>query len=386
MQEVWGLETTTKAVGDETGVDEPGTMSPILGFPSLFDLPASPVLCFSELPVSWFTSPENSREDPRPAPAPPTAVSAPTAISAPTTASAPAAVNAPTAAAAPAAEVTSGLKRKQPLVADEVVAAPEKGGEQGLSTNKRPRRSTSQGADVRSAATGMQAQERNATTGEGAARMRDVASVAVKKSATVKKGVSVKKGTAVKKGAAAKKGVVARDGPDIRTEQHSPSSSATVDPPWLTSALSMLESEELSGWWKSLVQVWADFERKEGNQASSVLGSAHRPAVVRDWIQRARSTLYRPTIKSTSDFQVAFMKWWEGLQPDWRLSTSGEIIASNLKGDWGGLRRAGRNGLLSVIAALFFWGFSLKKVTNADWAGWNMASDDCLRVLNALIE
>ena len=64
---------------NETEVDEPGTASPILGFPSMFDLPPSPVLCFDELPVSQFTSPEISGDNPVPAPAPATSISASTA-------------------------------------------------------------------------------------------------------------------------------------------------------------------------------------------------------------------------------------------------------------------------------------------------------------------
>jgi len=186
--------------------------------------------------------------------------------------------------------------------------------------------------------------------------------------------------SAVTKKAAAKEGVEKEQGSSSST------SPSVVDPPWLTSALSMLGLEELGEGWKSLIQTWANFERKEDNCTPGVLGSTHRPAIVRDWIQRARSTSYRPVIKSTSEFQATFMKWWEGLQPDWRLSTSGQIITSNVSGDWGSLQRAGRNGILSVVAALFFWGLALKEAPDADRAGWNMASEDCLRVLNALIQ
>ena len=48
----------------------------------------------------------------------------------------------------------------------------------------------------------------------------------------------------------------------------------------------------------------------------------------------------------------------------------------------------GHNGLLSVVAALFFWGIALKKEkkTAEEDTGWKVGMDDCLRVLNCLLE
>jgi len=69
------------------------------------------------------------------------------------------------------------------------------------------------------------------------------------------------------------------------------------------------------------------------------------------------------------------------------MSGSGQIAYSKVDGDWDGIRTAGRNGLLSVVAALFFWGITLKKVRKmADKdKGWKVGMDDCLRVLNSLL-
>ena len=335
---------------DDAGIGEPGTESPILGFPSLFDLPPSPVLDFDELPVSRFASPKRSPDDPPPAAAP---ISAPAAapISAPV-------ISAP----AISPDTTPGLKRKQP-VTNKPVTAPEEDSEHGHSANKRPRRSNTRGTDIHSVATGTEAREKVTIARKDEGSRRDI----------------------IEKSAATKDTVMAGDDPSAAKGASSSSASASVvDPPWLKSALTMLKSEEFGGGWKALVQAWVNFERKEGNHPSSVLGSSHRPAAVRDWIQRARSPSYRPAIKSTSEFQATFAKWWESLQPDWRLSASGEVIVSELAGDWGGLRKAGRNGILSVMAALFFWGFSLKGMVNAEHEGWRMATDDCLRVLNTL--
>jgi len=81
------------------------------------------------------------------------------------------------------------------------------------------------------------------------------------------------------------------------------------------------------------------------------------------------------------------MSWWKELQPDWRMSSLGQITYSKVDGDWGNMQTAGRNGLLSVVAALFFWGVPLKKMkkTPHEDKGWKIGSDDCLRVMNGLL-
>ena len=150
----------------------------------------------------------------------------------------------------------------------------------------------------------------------------------------------------------------------------------------------MLKAEELGGIWSSLVQAWLAFERKESKQTPSILNSTHRPVIVRDWIQRARSASYRPAIESTLEFEKAYMSWWKELQPDWRMSSSRQIAYSKVDGDWDGIRTASRNGLLSVVAALFFWGVALKKTKKTAYEdkGWKLGTDDCLRVLNGLLK
>jgi len=122
----------------------------------------------------------------------------------------------------------------------------------------------------------------------------------------------------------AKKVAPSRKTTTMRKTPHSPPAT-TSDPSWLTSAISMLEAEDLGGCWSSLVQAWIAFERKESKQIPSILNSTHRPSVIRDWIQRAHSVSYRPAIESTLDFEKAYMNWWKELQPDWRLSSSRQI-------------------------------------------------------------
>jgi len=82
-----------------------------------------------------------------------------------------------------------------------------------------------------------------------------------------------------------------------------------------------------------------------------------------------------------ASYESEFKAWWSVLQPEWRKSSSGEIHFSKVDGDWEVLHRPGLNGILSVMAALFFWGVSLQEDSRT---GWNDAVSDCLVVLTAL--
>ncbi|KAF9471420.1 hypothetical protein BDN70DRAFT_938959 [Pholiota conissans] len=146
---------------------------------------------------------------------------------------------------------------------------------------------------------------------------------------------------------------------------------ASSAPNWFTSAYSMLRSIDLGPEWQELVRKWAVFEAQEGYKAVARLGHTHRPASVKDWIQRGRSPTWKPTIANVSEFGVEVTKWWTSLQPPWRISSKGKIIFSQVDGDWEPLRRPGVNGLLSIVGCLFHWGSALQKngkvVRNSQW-------------------
>ncbi|KDR72152.1 hypothetical protein GALMADRAFT_18798, partial [Galerina marginata CBS 339.88] len=107
--------------------------------------------------------------------------------------------------------------------------------------------------------------------------------------------------------------------------------------------------------WMELVVLWADFEAKEGYKERTKLSATGRPAAVKDWIQRARSPTWRPVIKDLAEFEREFGVWWTGLQPGWRVSDTEGSAVEDGEGDWKVLRKPGVNGLLSLLAALFFW-------------------------------
>jgi hypothetical protein len=142
----------------------------------------------------------------------------------------------------------------------------------------------------------------------------------------------------------------------------------------------MLLSEDMGGQWGKLVTLWQDFEVKHEFREAGKLSPRGRPKCIADWIQRARSPAFRPDINPT--YASEFSTWWTNLQPAWRTEGGGGELARGT-GDLEGLRRPGVNGLLSVVAALFFWGVSLGK-DREECGAWGTGVDEVAWVLSAL--
>ena len=163
----------------------------------------------------------------------------------------------------------------------------------------------------------------------------------------------------------------------------STNSLATVKPLWFTSAASMMTRKELGAQWIQLMNAWEAFEVKSDFKESKKLSTASRPEAIKAWIQRARAPAWRPVITDTAAYEAEFKVWWATLQPNWRKSSSGNVVFSRVDGDWEEIRRPGLNGMLSVMAGLFFWGMALGK-SNEGQKGWKQAVSDCHVALNAL--
>ncbi|KDR72463.1 hypothetical protein GALMADRAFT_73731 [Galerina marginata CBS 339.88] len=127
-------------------------------------------------------------------------------------------------------------------------------------------------------------------------------------------------------------------------------------PKWFRSALSMLQVDSggLGPRWMELVALWVDFEAKEAYEERSKLSATGRPVVVKDWIQRARSPTWRPVIKDLAKFEREF-----GAKP-------------------------GVNGLLSLLATLFFWGLHVRD-SDVDRARWTTVVDNCLAAVTQVV-
>ena len=148
----------------------------------------------------------------------------------------------------------------------------------------------------------------------------------------------------------------------------------------------MLQSLEVSsgGGWAELVRLWAAFEEKEGFKERGKLSPKGRPACIFEWIQRGRSPTWRPVIANIAAFEKAFHAWWVSLQPKWRVSGKATILTEDVEGDWEILSKPGMNGLLSVLAGLFYWGRIVQSNAKQRKA-WAADVEDCTLVLRHLL-
>lgn len=126
------------------------------------------------------------------------------------------------------------------------------------------------------------------------------------------------------------------------------------------------------------------FQRKHGFADDKRLPNKGRPGVLNEWIRvgRTRNKSWRPRSLVVKDVEGEFKMWWNSLQPEWRVE-NGVVVKERLVGDWSSMIYPGINGLLSVVAALFFWGLEAQQ-TKSRRNAWLLAVNDCHIVLNAM--
>jgi hypothetical protein len=155
------------------------------------------------------------------------------------------------------------------------------------------------------------------------------------------------------------------------------------------------------GWgiaWAKLVARFYDFEAKWGfAEGTWQMGSAHRPPQVATWLSRRKWTM-GPTIgsdigtRATPELWVGrWWRWWESLQPVDRVLFLDDKMQRPETADWSEMATMhGNNGLLQVIATLFWWGERVEgRRRPRDPEQWNdfmEAVDDVTWVLDQLLE
>ena len=147
--------------------------------------------------------------------------------------------------------------------------------------------------------------------------------------------------------------------------------------------------------WNSLVNMWSSLEAGASYTEVRGLGKTHRPQVVGDWIARARSATWRPNVAAGDPelkaFEVQFRKWWVGVQPAWRVvdEAKGKLSRDydEDQKDLEVLRLPGKNGIVSVVAALFYWGVAVQDKSPKSRARqkWVEAMEDCHWVFEKLV-
>lgn len=154
--------------------------------------------------------------------------------------------------------------------------------------------------------------------------------------------------------------------------------------PWVDRALEMLTSHDFGPQWRALIDAWLVYEKGYGfeDKRKPHLLASGRPQPVTDWINRGRPHHYRPSVGNLNKYESTFGAWWRRLQPDWRVE-EGKDLLREVGGDWSCLQCSGSNGVLSVVAALFFWGYAIEGTLSSHT--WNAAVGDVLYALQELV-
>jgi hypothetical protein len=160
-------------------------------------------------------------------------------------------------------------------------------------------------------------------------------------------------------------------------------------PNWFRSVFTEISREEVGGLYEKMLEAFVQLEKSRGfKQGGSGLPTAGRPTQVSDWIRdgRGRTLAVRP-IHDVRKYEEVWWVWWTALQPEWRGAWRGRAqneCAVPEKADWGKLGQAGQNGVLSVVAALYWWACAEKARDTKPSKGWEEAVVDTTFVLRAM--
>jgi hypothetical protein len=115
------------------------------------------------------------------------------------------------------------------------------------------------------------------------------------------------------------------------------------------------------------------------------LPSTHRPEQIAIWNQNRRPLApnRQPSIKDPQAFINAFWKWWDAINPSWRVREDGRLRIGG-SGCWSSLCKPGQNGFLSVLQVLKWWR-ELLDTASLSVQEWEAALEDVVWVLHEVL-
>ncbi|KAJ7058988.1 hypothetical protein C8F01DRAFT_1085448 [Mycena amicta] len=156
---------------------------------------------------------------------------------------------------------------------------------------------------------------------------------------------------------------VEEDGQDeeLVDEAKSPMACAPDASQWVQEIWSEISGEYVTRSYSQLLEAFLAFERAHGwSDGEKALSATGRPKQVKDWIRADRKATARLT-KLHKRYDEEFWIWWKVLQPQWRKAKTDwpamDAVQKGNEGEsWTTLRVPGKNGLVSVVASLYWWG------------------------------
>ncbi|KAK6992781.1 hypothetical protein R3P38DRAFT_3429464 [Favolaschia claudopus] len=131
-------------------------------------------------------------------------------------------------------------------------------------------------------------------------------------------------------------------------------------PDWFADARTVLTKQDLGVHYQAVIAAWTRMEEASRFEHSPTnLPAKFRPKQLGPWITRGRRTEF--SVEDPIEYSAQWQAWWDSLQPAWRKrGTDGCWEVENGYGEggreWGSLYQWGVNGVLTIVASLYFWG------------------------------
>ncbi|KAJ7604358.1 hypothetical protein DFH06DRAFT_1021170, partial [Mycena polygramma] len=161
-------------------------------------------------------------------------------------------------------------------------------------------------------------------------------------------------------------------------------------PSWFAPIFEEVSREEAPASYWELLRAWVELETSTNFVQRGSLPKGICPDQVSAWVRdgRGRTVEVQP-IDDVGKFETEWWAWWTSLQPEWRgfrrgRRKPGEVEAVPDGADWGRLASAGKNGVLSVVAALYWWACAEAEEGNGSSGGWEEAVADTTWVIRAM--
>lgn len=160
---------------------------------------------------------------------------------------------------------------------------------------------------------------------------------------------------------------------------------------WFVDAHAQMTKVDLGCHFHALTAAWVRVEAASRyEQGPTKLCTINRPVQVKNWIAKERGK--RPCDTSIPDpaaYAAGWQLWWDSLQPAWRTKDAeGAWSVSGGYGDgrkeWGPLFQWGQNGVLNIVASLFFWGVAVRESTPELQSVWEECVLDVVWMLEGL--
>ncbi|KAK0478021.1 hypothetical protein EDD18DRAFT_1377840 [Armillaria luteobubalina] len=155
-------------------------------------------------------------------------------------------------------------------------------------------------------------------------------------------------------------------------------------PQWHRDSLTALQDHSLGSGWISLVEKWYELEsgmwKTKGDTEGKYPLVKQRPQELNEWLDGSRQFGAGLFISDPSRYGVQLIDWWNHLNPAWRRSKTG-LPQSDYSKSLKCLRKGGRQGIVTIIFGLFWWGHACHGTEQL----WQRMVEDVSKTIDVLI-